>query len=161
MLFCSSTPTQCSLGIALFREKRLPFKLHSITNKMARDTAQSLGLFNIGELRLRKKQCAFIITGVGCVGKTTIGGELADLLDVNFFDLDLEVKKFFGTSLQRLQNKFLTIHSYRDEAAKELVHLLVAPKKRGECNSPAAERPDGRPPTDDKELHWDYRRNHR
>jgi shikimate kinase len=68
------------------------------------------------------------ITGVGCVGKTTIGRELADLLDVNFFDLDFEVEKFFGTSLQRLQNKFLTIHSYRDEAAKALVHLLSRPE---------------------------------
>jgi shikimate kinase len=64
------------------------------------------------------------ITGVACVGKTTIGRELADLRDVNFFDLDFEVEKFFGTSIERLQNKFLTIHSYRDEAAKALIHLL-------------------------------------
>jgi len=70
------------------------------------------------------------ITGVACVGKTTIGRELADLLDVNFFDLDFEVEKFFGTSLQRLQNKFLTIHSYRDEAAKALVHLLSRPESQ-------------------------------
>lgn len=70
----------------------------------------------------------FFITGVGCVGKTTIGRKLADLQDVNFFDLDFEVEKFFGTSLQRLQNKFLTIHSYRDEAAKALVHLLSRPE---------------------------------
>jgi len=64
------------------------------------------------------------ITGVGCVGKTTIGRELADLLDANFFDFDYEIEKFFGTSIERLQNKFLTIHSYRNEAAKALVHLL-------------------------------------
>jgi len=68
------------------------------------------------------------ITDVGCVGKTTIGRELADLLDVNFFDLDFEVERFFGTSIERLQNKFLTIHSYRDEAAKALVHLLSRPE---------------------------------
>lgn len=68
------------------------------------------------------------LTGVGCVGKTTIGKELAELLDVNFFDLDYEIEKFFGTSIERLQNKFLTIHSYRDEAAKALVQLLSSPE---------------------------------
>ena len=74
------------------------------------------------------EEMRIFITGVACVGKTTIGKELADLIDVNFFDLDFEVEKFFGTSLQRLQNKFLTIHSYRDEAAKALVHLLSRPE---------------------------------
>ena len=67
------------------------------------------------------------LTGVGCVGKTTVGRELAELLDVKFFDLDHEIETFFGTSVERLQNKFLTIHSYRNEAAKALVHLLNRP----------------------------------
>ena len=64
------------------------------------------------------------LTGVGCVGKTTVGRELARLLGVEFFDLDRETETFFGTSIERLQNKFLTVHSYRNEAAKALVHLL-------------------------------------
>jgi hypothetical protein len=38
------------------------------------------------------------LTGVGCVGKTTIGINLAELLDVNFFDLDDEIEMFFNTS---------------------------------------------------------------
>lgn len=67
------------------------------------------------------------LTGVSCVGKTTVGRQLAALLGVNFFDLDHEVETFFGTSIERLQNKFLTIHSYRNEAAKALVHLLNRP----------------------------------
>ncbi len=67
------------------------------------------------------------LTGVGCVGKTTVGRELAELLGVNFFDLDDEIETFFGTSIERLQNKFRTIHSYRDEAAKALAHLLKRP----------------------------------
>jgi len=67
------------------------------------------------------------LTGVGCVGKTTVGRELAELLGVKFFDLDHEIETFFGTSIERLQNKFLTIHSYRNEAAKALVHLLNRP----------------------------------
>lgn len=64
------------------------------------------------------------LIGVGCVGKTTIGIKLAELLDVNFFDLDDEIERFFNTSIERLQNKFLTIHSFRNEAAKALIHLL-------------------------------------
>lgn len=70
------------------------------------------------------------LTGVGCVGKTTVGRELAALLGVTFFDLDHEIEIFFDTSVERLQNKFLTNHSYRDEAAKALVHLLNRPASR-------------------------------
>jgi len=67
------------------------------------------------------------LTGVSCVGKTTIGRKLAELLGIRFFDLDQEIEKFFGTSLQRLQDKFLTVHSYRFEAAKALIQLLGHP----------------------------------
>ncbi len=64
------------------------------------------------------------ITGVGCVGKTTIAKKMGELLGVRFFDLDKEVESFFETSIERLQNRFLTIHSFSNEAAKALVHLL-------------------------------------
>jgi adenylate kinase family enzyme len=67
------------------------------------------------------------LTGVGCVGKTTIGKKLAELLDVNFFDLDDEIERFFNTSIERLQKKFLTILSFRNEYAIETV--LETPKE--------------------------------
>ena len=70
------------------------------------------------------------VTGVSCVGKTTIGRTLAELLAVKFFDLDHEIETFFGTSIERFQNKFLTVHSYRQEAARALVHLLNRPDSR-------------------------------
>lgn len=70
------------------------------------------------------------LTGVSCVGKTTIGKKLAELLEVNFFDLDNEIEIFFKTSIERLQDKFLTIHSFRNEASKALVHLLNQPKSQ-------------------------------
>ena len=70
------------------------------------------------------------LTGVGCVGTTTIGKKMGELLDVRFFDLDNEVESFFETSIERLQNRFLTIHSFRNEAAKALVHLLNRPESR-------------------------------
>ncbi|MCK4488134.1 MAG: hypothetical protein KAU38_15425 [Desulfobacterales bacterium] len=65
------------------------------------------------------------LTGIACVGKTTIGGKLAVLLGYPFFDLDKEIEDFFETSIERLQNRFLTMHSYRQEAAKALVHVLA------------------------------------
>ncbi len=70
------------------------------------------------------------LTGVGCVGKTTIGRRAADLMGLAFFDLDDEVEAFFGTSIERLQGRFLTPHSYRNEAAKALLRLLERPESR-------------------------------
>lgn len=70
------------------------------------------------------------LTGVGCVGKTTIGRKVADLTGLAFFDLDHEVEAFFGASIERLQSRFLTPHSYGNEAAKALLHLLERPQSR-------------------------------
>jgi len=70
------------------------------------------------------------LTGVSCIGKTAVGEELAALLAVDFFDLDGEVETFFGTSIERLQNRFLTMHSYREKAAEALVYLLARPQSR-------------------------------
>jgi len=70
------------------------------------------------------------LTGVGCVGKTTIGTKLAEILGYSFFDLDQEIETFFGISIERLQNKFLTIYSYREEASKVLEHILNLPESK-------------------------------
>jgi shikimate kinase len=67
---------------------------------------------------------AIFLTGVGCVGKTTVGEKIAALLGIPFFDLDVEIESYFGTSIARLQNRFLTQHSYRKEASKALKHVL-------------------------------------
>lgn len=58
------------------------------------------------------------LTGVACVGKTTIGAKLADLLGYRFFDLDTEIERFFGTSIERLRQRYLTPYSFRIEASK-------------------------------------------
>ncbi|NQT58877.1 MAG: AAA family ATPase [Bacteroidetes bacterium] len=70
------------------------------------------------------------LTGACCVGKTTIGKKMGKLLGIRFFDLDQEIESFFGTSIERLQNQFFTIQSFRNEAAKALVHLLNRPESR-------------------------------
>ncbi len=64
------------------------------------------------------------ITGVSCVGKTSIGAMLASRLGCRFYDLDKEIEGFFKTSIGRLQEKYLTIESFRHEAAKVLTHIL-------------------------------------
>jgi shikimate kinase len=65
------------------------------------------------------------LTGVSCIGKTTIGRELAGLLGHPFFDLDLEIEAFFGKPLGRLQAECLTMTTFRRNACSALKHLLA------------------------------------
>ena len=65
------------------------------------------------------------LAGVSCVGKTTIGRELAALLGCPFFDLDAEIEQFFGKPLERLQSECLTVHTYRKKACQVLKHILA------------------------------------
>ncbi|MGA7954938.1 MAG: shikimate kinase [Gloeobacterales cyanobacterium] len=64
------------------------------------------------------------ITGVSCVGKTTVGEKLAALLGCPFYDLDAEIESYFGTSIEQIQKRFLTMYSYRKEASKALKQVL-------------------------------------
>ena len=66
-----------------------------------------------------------LLVGVSCVGKTAIGGLLAGRLDCPFFDLDDEIEKYFGTSIERLQARFLTGHSYRQECSVVLKRIAT------------------------------------
>jgi len=80
------------------------------------------------------------LTGVACIGKTTIGEKLAKILGYPFFDLDEEVEKFFSMSIASLQHKYLTMSSFRAEASKALVHIL---KKEESKNSVIVLPPSG------------------
>jgi shikimate kinase len=66
------------------------------------------------------------LVGVSCVGTTTIGGILADRRGWPFFDLDEEIERYFGTSIERLQARFLTGYSYRKECAVVLENIATA-----------------------------------
>jgi shikimate kinase len=70
------------------------------------------------------------ITGVSDVGKSTIGRIVAERLGVMFFDLDNEIEAFFGMTIERLQSKYLTMYSYREETVKALTHLLKRPESK-------------------------------
>jgi shikimate kinase len=65
------------------------------------------------------------LVGVSRVGTTTIGRILADRRDWPFFDLDEEIERHFGISIERLQARFLTGYSYRKECAV----VLAAPQR--------------------------------
>jgi shikimate kinase len=80
------------------------------------------------------------LTGVSCVGKTTVGEKLAVLLGCPFFDLDKEIEKFFSLPIEQLQAKCLTLYSYRQEASKALQNLL---KQKDSKNSVIALPPSG------------------
>jgi shikimate kinase len=64
------------------------------------------------------------LAGVACVGKTTVGAKLADLLDNRFFDLDAEIERFFGTSVERLRNRYLMVRDFRIAASQALKGVL-------------------------------------
>lgn len=70
------------------------------------------------------------VGGVSCVGKTTIGARLADLLTQQFYDLDAESQLFFGTSIERLRNSHLTLNGFRRDLAKALQHVLSRGESR-------------------------------
>lgn len=93
-------------------------------------TGGGAGELNVRTGRKELTHMRVFLTGVGCIGKTTIGSKLADLQGCPFFDLDEEVERFFGVPIERLQNKFLTVHSYSVEAAKALSSLIERPDSR-------------------------------
>jgi shikimate kinase len=64
------------------------------------------------------------LTGVSCVGKTTVGTELASLLGYPFFDLDEVIEKYYGKPIERLQIECLTMYTFRQKACQALKHLL-------------------------------------
>ena len=52
------------------------------------------------------------LTGACCVGKTTIGEKMGELLGIRFFDLDCEIESFFGNSIERLQKQFFRFNRF-------------------------------------------------
>ena len=66
-----------------------------------------------------------LLIGVACVGKTTIGRCLAERLGYPFFDLDEEVERFHGTSIERLQKRWNTMEEFRKKCALVLAYLTT------------------------------------
>lgn len=81
------------------------------------------------------------LAGVSCVGKTTLGKILADRFHFSFFDLDSEIEKYFGESIERLMSRYLTGHSFRYKIG--VVVLKDVLLNRGNKDSVIALLPSG------------------
>lgn len=66
-----------------------------------------------------------VLVGVGCVGKTTIGKQLAEDLKIQFIDFDDELERSFKLSIERIKNQFLTDNSFRKAASQVLKAILA------------------------------------
>ena len=73
----------------------------------------------------RSPDMRIFLAGISDVGKTTIGAKLAAVLDYRFFDLDAEIQRFYQTPIERLQNRYSTVHQFRVAAARVLKHVLA------------------------------------
>ena len=70
------------------------------------------------------------LSGVGCVGKTTVGLRLAELMGLRFFDLDTEIERFFGMSIEQFHQKYWMPHDFRKEASRALSYILDKPESQ-------------------------------
>src|SRR6266571_4360355 len=109
------------LGVATRYPGHLPFPDAHISPIPHPHALGSAGVAGAEESELRVS-----LVGVSCVGTTTIGRMLADRRGWPFFDLDDEIERHFGTSIERLQARFLTSYSYRKECAVVLERIATA-----------------------------------
>ncbi|MCP4553406.1 MAG: AAA family ATPase [Bacteroidetes bacterium] len=64
------------------------------------------------------------LVGISCVGKTTIGKLLAEMIGYSFFDLDEEIQNYYKKPIERIQDEYLTMNGYRAKASVVLDDLL-------------------------------------
>jgi shikimate kinase len=64
------------------------------------------------------------LTGMSCVGKTTIGRMLATKLRYSFFDVDEEVEKYYQKPIERIQDECYTMNGFREKASVVLDNIL-------------------------------------
>jgi shikimate kinase len=71
------------------------------------------------------------LAGVGCVGKTAVGACLAGRLGCAFYDLDLEIERYFGKPIQRLRDTTLTPYTFRRKFASIVLAKLIESEQNG------------------------------
>lgn len=65
-----------------------------------------------------------LLSGVACVGKSSVGKRLAEDIGYVFFDLDVEIENYYQQSISRLKAEFITEYSWRLKAAPVLKKIL-------------------------------------
>ena len=71
------------------------------------------------------------LVGVSCVGKTTVGRRLADVLACPFIDFDEAIEAHYGSALGRIKGGFLTPTSFRRAAAPIIARRLAGLADQG------------------------------
>jgi len=64
------------------------------------------------------------ISGVGRVGKTTVGKKLAEELGYRFFDMDGEVEKYYEKAITYLQKESMGLEKFRAKVAVVLQEIV-------------------------------------
>ena len=88
------------------------------------ESARIAVLAKTGMALIERRNMRIFLVGVSCVGKTTIGARLAGCLGCRFLDLDVEIERFFGTSIRRLQDRHPALDDFRLMSARALKHVL-------------------------------------
>jgi shikimate kinase len=65
-----------------------------------------------------------LLSGVACVGKSSVGKRLAEDIGYVFFDLDVEIENYYKESISRLKAEFITEYSWRLKTAPVLKKIL-------------------------------------
>jgi len=71
-----------------------------------------------------------LLTGVSCVGKSSIAKKLAEDIGYIFFDLDVEIEKYYGNTISRLKAEIITEYSWRLMGVPVLKNILVENKPK-------------------------------
>jgi shikimate kinase len=64
------------------------------------------------------------LTGISCVGKTTIGKMLAEKMEYSFFDVDEEVERYYQMPIERIQDECFSMNGFRGKASVVLDNIL-------------------------------------
>ena len=65
-----------------------------------------------------------VITGIACVGKSTVGKLLAKRMGHLFYDFDLEIERAFGMPISRIKEDISSERAYRKKTAPVLENLM-------------------------------------
>jgi len=71
-----------------------------------------------------KRPLNIFLVGVSCVGKTIIGRRLAKEIGYKFFDLDLEIERYFKESIPDIQSQFSSDYFYRKDVSMVLRKII-------------------------------------
>ena len=73
----------------------------------------------------------YALFGVTCVGKSTIGSLLSDRLGCNFYDMDEEIKRYYGDTLNNIYADCMYPRDKDEKKAKMFSHMLALCREKG------------------------------